>query len=122
MDLEAETELLPALFLAAAQDGVGGVSAVSAHVSAATMERVTMHLQETTGDSSVAELWVQTICHLQSRPSPPVNRVRKPPAGAGGEISCSRWCWNYRASGRMRSDVCLSSCACFGLRIHGAAG
>eukprot|EP01045_Picozoa_sp_COSAG04_P025720 COSAG04_NODE_3431_length_2819_cov_2.837132_5_plen_36_part_01 len=32
------------------------MDALPAHVSAATMEQVTMHLQETTGDSSVTGL------------------------------------------------------------------
>ena len=30
---------------------------------------------QATGDSSIAELWVQTICHLQARPTPPVARA-----------------------------------------------
>ena len=35
-----------------------------------TPER-TYYLEDATGDSSVAELWVQTICHLQARATPP---------------------------------------------------
>ena len=31
----------------------------------------TYYLEDATGDSSVAELWVQTICHLQARATPP---------------------------------------------------
>merc|ERR1711969_399675 len=43
-------------FFADADAAFGGVDALPTHVSAATMEQVTMHLQETTGDSSVAGL------------------------------------------------------------------
>merc|ERR1711969_212677 len=61
-------------FFADAQDGFGGISALSTHVSAATMEQVTMHLQETTGDRSVAGLG-ELLQQASGQPEPTVQAV-----------------------------------------------
>ena len=61
-------------FFADAQDGFGGISALPTHVSAATMEQVTMHLQETTGDSSVTGLG-ELLQQASGQPEPTVQGV-----------------------------------------------
>ena len=61
-------------FFADADDAFGGISALPTHVSAATMEQVTMHLQETTGDSSVDGLG-ELLQQASGQPEPTVQAV-----------------------------------------------
>eukprot|EP01045_Picozoa_sp_COSAG04_P009171 COSAG04_NODE_525_length_13096_cov_16.943602_2_plen_592_part_00 len=61
-------------FFADAKDAFGGIDALPTHVSAATMEQVTMHLQETTGDSSVTGLG-ELLQQASGQPEPTVQGV-----------------------------------------------
>ena len=61
-------------FFADAQDAFGGVSALPTHVSAATMEQVTTHLQDTTGDGSIDGLR-ELMQQASGQPEPTVQAV-----------------------------------------------
>eukprot|EP01045_Picozoa_sp_COSAG04_P005830 COSAG04_NODE_276_length_18405_cov_14.052278_6_plen_591_part_00 len=61
-------------FFGDAKDAFGGIDALPTHVSAATMEQVTMHLQETTGDSSVTGLG-ELLQQASGQPEPTVQGV-----------------------------------------------
>ena len=61
-------------FFSDAQDAFGGIGALPTHVSSATMEQVTMHLQETSGDSSIAGLG-ELLQQASGQPEPSVQGV-----------------------------------------------
>ena len=47
----------------------------------------TYYLEDGSGDEATAELWVQTICSLQARPSPPVDAPTENAGVEDGERS-----------------------------------
>ena len=61
-------------FFTDANDAFGGVSDLPAHASAATMQQVTTHLQETTGDASITGLH-ELLQQASGSPEPTINGV-----------------------------------------------